>query len=51
MTLEYHSLPCPDYDYDLAQKLAKLRVSLATGAYRVPAEKIAEAMLKEHRLI
>jgi anti-sigma28 factor (negative regulator of flagellin synthesis) len=35
---------------ELRLKIKRLRALIRTGAYRIPAKKIAEAMLKEHRL-
>jgi anti-sigma28 factor (negative regulator of flagellin synthesis) len=35
---------------ELRLKIKRLRALIRTGAYRIPAEKIAEAMQREHRL-
>jgi anti-sigma28 factor (negative regulator of flagellin synthesis) len=51
MTQEKPLPPSPDDEQELSEKLMRLRALLAAGAYRVSAEKIAEAMLKEHRLL
>jgi anti-sigma28 factor (negative regulator of flagellin synthesis) len=37
-------------EQSLNGKIEWLRAAIANGSYRVPAEKIAEAMLCEHRL-